>query len=50
MDIDKEIREPYSAPACAVVRIEPSQVICYSGYIAGLCRHGGAVRVLHQGR
>lgn len=31
MDIDKEIREPYSAPACTVVRIEPSQVICYSG-------------------
>ena len=30
MDIDKEIREPYSAPDCVTVRIEPSQVVCGS--------------------
>lgn len=31
MDIDKEIREKYSAPVCDIVQIEPAGVICVSG-------------------
>lgn len=35
MDIDKEIREKYSAPLCDIVQIEPAGVICMSGVHEG---------------